>query len=621
MRLFFSALSTQAADSGIKRISTQAQFDALVVESGDTIELLGGETFVGSLLIDQDDVTVKSYGTGRAHLYGGDPVTGFTDNLDGTFSKTVANVKWMFKNGARATMAQTDFIPTTGGTTSTLNVSHGNVSGYTNIVGSYLMHKARKWRYDDRQTVTNYNGAGTISVTPVGSAYWSGGSLRLLNDVEYFNLADEFVYRNGDVTIKSVSEPVGFDAITRDNGIHVTGANCTVNNVEISGFYNAGVLCEAENSTVTNCYIHDIVGNGIFFAGLANAANYSYNTLEDIGFSAIVCRFVVVNTIMYNTINRVGVDENRGFRTDSRDILAGNSGIIFNGEREDVPSYPDGGEIAYNNIQNVGYCGIKMEGTNNHIHRNVINNAMLNTADGGAMYGFGGNENSPGDPQDFESNIIEYNFTSNVYSSFEGQTDNGVASGSGIYLDNESSFNIVRYNTCYDGNAGIRFSAGGHGNQCIDNVCQNIQRSTYWNTNRPGTAVLVNDQNVCNGNRFAGVDANTRLFRVIDDQPGYNPYANGGSTNGNYWVSPLTTFVGDSDQHGDMTLAQLQTNYGQNANDIAIMNTNPQDILLIANPTDAVLNGSVGAGYEDLDGNPVTNYAVAAWRSIILIKP
>ena len=603
-----------------KVIESQSEFDSLTIEQGDDILLK--DTFSGTLTLNQKNVKISGGG-----LDGSTVITGFSDEGDGSYSKVMTEPNWVHLNGSPMKMAETDWIETTGSGTNTISVNHADVSSYSTIVGSRLIVHYQPWAFSGYK-VTAYDGAGTITLDQnLKTTINSSAQIKLLGLTEYFVDNNEFAYESGSLYIKSASSPTNISEPTEDV-ITITGAGCSVTNVDITGFYKTGIHNAGEQCLIDSCTIHDGRGIGIQNVGLTSQNQFINNTIYDCGY----CGIYDYTTILQlkcnsNTIYNIGTFDNRGYEDDSRTVAQTlNCGIQIANPTNKI-DYDRQLECNYNNIYNCCYAGIKGSGRNGEYKYNIIHDCMLYTDDGAGLYTWGGNDNS--DAPDAFQNTIEYNFIYNCLGSRVGFDGASPSLSMGIYLDDQSIETTTRYNVIYNCYRGI-FTKGKDHNFDGNTVYANVEGFQYRTPERttPPDVAYPNEGNSFNNNILI-TKILTGYCLVTDLQSpdaGYNPYT-GGDADNNYYIKPYGTNIVNEGNDGDIDLAGLKSAFSQDTNSVEHVNyiTAPGDpdneILIITNPTNSSINGSAPSGsWYDVDGTLTTNYTVPAWSSLLLLK-
>jgi hypothetical protein len=598
-----------------KEIRTQTDFDNLVVQANDTIRLKN--TFIGSIDVDQDNVSIIGGG-----ISGGEDISGLTWTDEGSdiwSTPMLTDPKWVNIDGVNAKLAETPSFTLTGTTgTNQLNINHSDVSGYTDIIGSYIVIQEKPWTYSTRYTVTDYNGAGLITLDSDFSSFIDAGDeYKLYNDEQYFVDFNEWIWRDNEIRIKSTVSPSTLN-ITKsayDYGVTISGNNCKISGVEFDQQYMYAINNIGNGNSVIGCDIHDVRGTGIKTDTQVENTLIDLNTIYNIGNNGVSCGPVINIDITNNTIYNIGLGSNIGWYNEATvaTIRTDGTGIKFNFDLSDNTLDASNIDIQRNIVYNTAYNGISLHiGQTGTIKRNIVYNANQILRDGGCIYCFHFRDtNIPLSGFVIEDNFVTVNTT-------EVETY-------GIYMDNRSAGNELTGNVVrmINGNGGIMINADTENHDVNNNtVYTNSDRALWYRDWAAPSKIYNNDQNLINNNIL--VSRNTSSY-PLEFSDSVNPYLNGGSGDNNVYVNPyLAAILNDGSAK---TLAQLQSNYTQDANSNALVNYitpsgNPEnEILLVENPGDGVLEGTAPSGtWKDVDGTITTNYSVPAWGSLLLLK-
>src|SRR5690606_1020944 len=187
------------------------------IQENDRILLNKGEIYdTGEIDIEVSGVQFGAYGSGdNPILRGSTDISSltWTDEGDGTWSTPmVTEPNWIWISGRCAKLAQTPRIAITGrGSTTTITVNPANLSGYSNIVGAYLVAKDKPFSSSLRVKVTDYNaGTGVITVDHEIDVN-SNVDLALYNKFEFFEDDLEWAWESGELRIKSTVSPATLD--------------------------------------------------------------------------------------------------------------------------------------------------------------------------------------------------------------------------------------------------------------------------------------------------------------------------------------------------------------------------------------------------------------------------
>lgn len=590
-----------------KVITSQAKFDSLTVESGDRI-LLKGE-FVGSLDIDQPNVTVEG-GT----ITGGEDISGltFTDQGSDIWTTPMTeDPKWINFDGTAAKMAETPgwFDVGSAPAPNQVSVATGDLSGYTDIIGSYLVFWSRPFSYSERYTVTNYNGAGLITVDRDLHVSIGGNSYyRLFNNTEYFDGDKEWVWRDNVLTIKSAVDPstLNITKSSHDYAFNITAPKSFIKKVELKEQFLYGILSTANKFEAAHCNIHDIRGNGVKCQVQTESVILNQNTVNNIGHNGFWLGPQTNISVVRNRITNIGMGGNIGWNNASFGAASQTDGCAmkWNIDLNNLDHDASNIYVAYNYIENTAYNGISFHiGQNGWVRRNQVYNTNNLLADGAPIHTY----HYLNFLEAFTGFIIEENFT---------ETQSALDKVRSIYQDQKCKNNIVRYNTsiCANGNATFHINTDNEGHTYAENIAISggdaVQRWRNWAS---AFKEYNNQKHKLAGNLYISETGSIPAFQFSD---GVTPFASGGSSDNNYFARPSGAYVLDDGLN--KTLAQLTADYGTDGSSVEFTYTAYK---LYKNPSDDPLSQTADTGnWYTKDGVLTTDFTVKPWRSVVLFK-
>ena len=547
------------------------------IEAGDRILLKKGETYdIGEIDIDVANVRFDAYGVGNNPiLRGSEDISGltWTDEEDGTWSTPmVTEPNWIWISGRCAKLAETPRVAITGrGSTTTITVNPANLSSYSNIVGAYLVAKDKPFSSSLRVKVTNYNaGTGVITIDHEIDVN-SNVDLALYNKFEFFEDDGEWAWENGELRIKSSVDPStldirmsSYDYCFKDKG------NTRFENLELQEFYQFGIWSDEGVSDIRSCSFHDIRDAAIYYERQVTGANVSDCTITRIGNNGIATRPLINSTFLRNTITEIDRMDNYGWNTiDYHTSEIGvnheqNNGcgiFIGNIDFDDDTLTGSGNRVEGCIIDNVSHRGISLVNSSNSIiTKNKVTNFMNRYNDGGGIYTFHYRKyNVPQQNTEIANNI--------VYDS------NGAQDGMGIYCDNRTIAAHVHHNVVYDCQWGILLNRSTSNHVVEDNIVRNCVAGVVFRVGETNLfpAHPSNINNQFRRNVITCLTSNQRcmLFDITDgDYDDWNPFE-GGESDNNYYINATTAAIANSDNKGNnLTLAQLRSAYGQDANSV-----------------------------------------------------
>lgn len=634
--LFVSnAGSGDGSGSDANNSMSLANFLNAALEAGTTVKLKKGEIYdTGEIDIEVENIKFDSYGTGdNPILRGSEDISGltWTDEGDGTWSTPMAEEpNWVWISGRCAKLTETPRIAITSrGSTTTITVNPSNLSSYSNIIGAYLVAKDKPWSSSLRVKVTNYNaGTGVITIDHEIDVN-NNVDLALYNKFEFFEDDGEWAWENGELRIKSSVDPStldirmsSYDYCFKDKG------NTRFENLELQEFYQFGIWSDEGVSDIRNCSIHDIRDTAIYYERQVTGANVSDCTITRIGNNGIVCRVPINLTCLRTTVTDIGMMDNYGWNTiDYHDDPTGgvnheqgNGQAIFTGniDLDNDTLVGSGNLIKECIVSNVAYIGIGISnGSGNTVTRCSVTNFMKRYDDGAGIYAFHYRKyNVLG--QDHE---ISYNYVSD-------SNGTGATNRFGIYIDNRTKAAHIHHNVVEKCDWGILLSYDTTDHTVEDNITFNCRYGIVFRNGSAATLITDNTNNIFRRNLMVACKSTDRCLKVMisgGSFPSWNPFGGTGEADDNMYLSPFNVDIANGDNKGgDMTLAELQSAYGGEANSVARANYLTQRafwtqrLRLIANATDSPVSGTF-TGWQDFEGNPLDNYSIPARSAIVAL--
>lgn len=433
--------------------------------AGQKVGLKGGEEFFGDLSItSKSNITINSYGTGKAVITGVKPITGWTTSggniwVANTISDTVYQV---FKDGVVLTMGRMPKIaskdrpdlsyytvtsPDVGSKTS---FSSSTATGL-GATGGKVHISSKSWRLQAR-TVNNYNSSNGSMTLSSGTSYTLGDGDRFFvnNRLSYCTEQDEWYYSGGQLSMYSTTQPTNISiAVKSGDGVVVTSCdNVTFDNIDIFGYNSNGLsLISSQNITSNEVGLRYNYTNGVSLSD-SNFFTFSNSLLE--GSNKRAFHIPSGNddaTITDSIIKDLGVFENITYSD-------ADASHIMNAYGKRVT-------FTNNKCSNLGYIGVVIRGADSIIDKNKIENFCMIMDDGSAYYTHNGDWAEAGAAgTSFTNNIaIGYDFNvkwyANGYYSDDRSHDvtwennTAIRTYYGFYLHNSADINF-RYNNVYD---------------------------------------------------------------------------------------------------------------------------------------------------------------------------
>ena len=426
-----------------------------------------GDTFYGTLTIGKsgtsgNPITISAYGTGAKPIITGfTTITGWTNEGGGIFSKVIPSdslTNMVTIDGKQVGMGR---FPDAGylkfeSFDTNKSITDKDLGTSTNCTGAEIVIRKNDWTID-RCLVTNHT-ADVLSYKNLASnqepkanfGYFFMNDLRTLTSFGewYHNPATgKFYMYFGSVNPNTKVVRVA----TLNNLIYnKSHAYIKLENLKLTGSIDNAVEFLGANDycSVQHCDISFVGNTGINLAKGSMACILDNNSIQDCNNCAIENNSSASLTTN-NTISNIG----RILGQSKADV--GLNGIYMTG---------NGGEISYNTISNIGYCGIivKYKGAST-VSYNRIDSVCLLLNDGAGIYTCKPNA---------DVRIFDHNIITNAIGNNAG-TPGKHSMAEGIYLDEYTSNAVVTNNTVANiGNSGIKLHKA-HDNTITDNTSFN----------------------------------------------------------------------------------------------------------------------------------------------------
>jgi parallel beta-helix repeat protein len=421
--------------------------------SGDIVAFKGGDEFYGTLKIyNKNGITFTSYGLGKAEITGGKKITGWTNIGNNKWvASELIKIHQVFDNEkvlsqSRYPKIVSDYDPKSNYFQVTSNSSNtvfscAKLIGFPNIVGSYVQIQSADWKFTSVSVKAFNSGTGQITLTKAPSHPIDiGDNFFVINHINLLDTEGEWYYDNGEnkLYLSSISAPTNVIGNTLDGiGIDIDKSDfLTIENLSIKYYTQKGINAKSSNNlTVNNCeflYCYDYgirtkkspnatLTNNYFKGGMMNAV--TFNEWDGITYPSN-------SVVSKNTIFEQGM---------VKQATARNFDIP-----QTIGLHGSGDTMSYNDIQKIGYNGVRIYGANATVENNFIKDFCLTSHDGGAIYtqasSFSGTKVDGGI---IRNNIIlsrDFGYKWRVY---------------GIYNDDRSKNIQVLENTIVDTNSGI----------------------------------------------------------------------------------------------------------------------------------------------------------------------
>lgn len=660
---FFHALLSQGSilrvsSSGSGSSMTMAEFEALYpsIPSGATVLFNRGDTFDFSLTVDKP-TKFDAYGSGAMPVIrGAITISGqtWTNESGNLWYTTMAQEpKGVTIDGARTRQAQSGWVVITNktsrtvfrGSTAVLNPLNTTES----LIGASIFAKEFSFRPTFKRTVTNYN-SGTGDIT-IDSEFQDNDypevqmPFKLFNHKGFATAQGDWAYYSATnrLYVYSTVNPntLNIAAIVEDYGFNISSGvdNVEIRNLDIKSYALESIYSTSnDNLVISGCVIRESMLNGISVRGNSDNILITGNTIHHCAVNGIQVGAITNGLITLNTIYHIGYGDDVLSIPYYADLFRSVGNAIHSRWDEPVnPSVMSNTTFSYNDIDNVGYCGITFVGTNNTFEYNNITGFCREWSDGGGIYC----SNRPfGTGYATDHNTIDHNIIQDGYGSVEGIGGTPAAYAEGIYVDNGSSFITITNNHIKNMiDCGILINFDTNSSTVTDNVVTDCDlagisfRKGYLGASSwPPLFSNGNTSNVCTDNIMTSNTGSSWCLEVYtgDSDNTYTPYANGGSANNNIYISPyranIARHVGSSSVA--YTLAGWRTFLGHDAASSEITNyllyineaSSGSEIIHTINGTASSINTTPGANYMKLDKSTAGTESVAAYSSIVFTK-
>lgn len=596
---------------------TLSKVSASAFVAGDQILFKRGDTFYGTLLINESGdsgnvITVGAYDTGL------DPIiTGFTDvstwtNLGSNIWEstnavsTLSDLNTVAINGVNTGMGRT---PNTGyyyyqshsGTT----ISSNNLTGF-NWTGAECALNNVPYTVK-RFNITSASGTALwLSADP--GIIWNNQQFIIQNDARTLDLQNEWYYNptTKKIRIYSTSQPTNVKVTTVENLVTINGSYVTVDNISITGANSKAISVGGYNYvTIQNCDIRYASKSGVYGSYTSSVGlKVEGCTFTDSNNTAIGLTSYFTNIIIRsNTITNSGV-------------IYGASPKVFIDDNAQsctaLSMWGASGLIELNIISGSGYNGIRFYGNNTIVQNNYITNFCTHSHDGGGIYTWN-NGNVANTGMKILNNVVI------------GNSANGVSSDNdydgGIYLDDYSNGIEVSGNTVSGNDFGI-FLHSAHEVIVSGNTAFNNDKGIriygqsspfYMNNITVQNNTIIAKQSAQNAMHIDPMSQVLPTFVASNNM--YARPINDGTIVGGYNRTP-------SFSSAFYTVPNWITFTGKEVGSVAspFTVTSSDELFLAYNPTNATASVPLTAAYKETDGTAHTtgSISLAAYSSKVL---
>jgi uncharacterized repeat protein (TIGR02059 family) len=496
------------------------------LKPGDRILFKKGDKFYGTIIISKSGtsgspITIGSYGTGdKPIITGFTEITSWTDEGGGIYSAALnseALTNMVTISGKQYAMGRwpDDGYNIFESASSNTSITDKELGSDVNWKDAEVVIRKNDWSYD-RCKINTHSG-GVLTYTSLGSkqlaepnhGYFIQNDLRTLTRFGewYHDISAEKIYIYFGTTDP---ESLVVEIATLKNLVYNNGNDyITIDNINFKG--SISNLVEFVNNscdylTIQNSFLQFAGLDGINLWGKNGIiSKNSISSCNQTGIKALGDGHTIIN----NVIENIGLIVGQAFW-----------GNLTNG----IAVADNNCLIKYNNIQNIGYNGIKLSSTADiiTIQNNYIHDVLLTLNDGGGIY-----TAAEGISRKIDGNIIL-----NVIGNTAGTPypDRHIARG--IYLDVKSTNVIVTNNTVANCNEAGYMIHRAHDNKIENNTAFNNGYGMYFQNNSESNIrnnSLKNNLFIAKGSTQLAL----KFFSLADDIPKF------GTADNNHYARPI----------------------------------------------------------------------------------
>ncbi len=584
---------------------------------------------------------------------------------------TVSGVNQLFKNGQRLGIGRWPNIDAADGGYSTIDsqpssiqfsdneLPAGDWTGATAHVKGMLWYLLNRDVTGDTGNMLTLNTSASCYFGCTGWGYWLSNHINSLDrDGEwYYFPAARRVYLystsgdpngstiEGSVVITSaVYGDTFFGGVILGQQLSEPVSHIVVENFDIRDWFDHGITYPTNLRTdgtdiiLRNNTIEDVDGVGINIASWVFGSpgnGYPYNTwlggtniqvisntvdgansqgIFSYARQSLIQDNVVRNIALIKNLGQAGMGCDNIGNEDLCSVLGDGIGIIAD---HDGVYNGNNNTVRYNRVEQVGYVGLDVFGSNNTFDSNVVINACSSKADGSGLRSFGSSS------IDFTI-MHDLTVTNNIIVNTTGNTDGSQTQyrppfGLGLYYDNYSR-NVFTANNTVIGSTyyGLVYSdsTGSFQNNTLYNnalgTIWSFQVAVYNFINRPSGPSHVS---IASGNIMLGISSNAGTLRVDNSSE-----LTSSNNNHFYHANRPAHMWSEQQSPYNMTLAQWQAVTALDTNSTEMISSTLSASVIFYNDTKSPKTFPLSQPYVDLFGQPVIgNMTLQPFTSRILI--
>ncbi|MCB1197767.1 MAG: right-handed parallel beta-helix repeat-containing protein [Deltaproteobacteria bacterium] len=396
-------------------------------------------------------VQLGAYGQGAApQIVGSKNMSGasWLSNTNGTYALNVdmPGVGALFIDQKMYYPAKSPLLQIVDGNSTSLSAAQ--LHAINMFDGMQITFRGTHWSAETREVDQIFN--SVINGQNVGTVTWTiqnnlpnkgkvNNGAYLYNHPNFVSKPYDWTYDTAKQTLQFFPGPNGLNQDIRIPqhvyGLTVLGDHYRIRDLALHYYYKDAIFSEGEDLQVSYCDLSYNYNAGIYVYGDdTDGLVVTHNNIHDVSGVGVFAQRSNFSTITYNQIYNIG-DAAWGRVTG----LDGELGAANNQFLTGITFYStQNNYIAYNQISQVGYVGIRFDGQNHVIEHNQIVDPLRRLSDGGGIYSFEAiNAAFPTQLNVIEKNIIENNPADNMVGYKMNQPSAKLMQVS-IYLDNRS---------------------------------------------------------------------------------------------------------------------------------------------------------------------------------------
>lgn len=615
----------------------------LILKPGDSILFHAGHRFEGTITIRQsgekdNPIVISSYGKGKKPLITGAVKLSPYQRSNGLWTfKTNKNITVFFVDGEMQTLARYPnngkYLRIEGGGSDFMIESELKDIPF-NVLDANVRIRLTNWSYHFRKIIdiesdTLFFDSETCN-TPLsqpGPCFCKPGwGYFFDNKKEFMDTTHEWFFHKASGTVYWLSNSKALDNLFEGTYIEsgcVLEKNVSfvsVKNLHFTKYQDKGFFAKGFNDHVelSNCHFSEIYTMAVYFKQGSEYCTIKDNKLYDIYGSGLMLYEMNNFLVEGNSLKRIGLVPGHG--------LSGISGALgvcicnYETRTEEDTLFNSNNIFRYNHVDSTGWVGIRLDGRNNLMEYNVIENSNITCNDGGLVHTWGGLDSTYTQYSVIKNNIFRY-----AHGNFKDGARKNHNMSNGIYLDNGSHYMTVENNTVMGVNSGIHVNAGSYGNIITNNTSYGNKKALSFAEWGNGRFWMQNKDNVAYRNTLYNT---FNLKHTLSMLHTYGPDFDPVSLDSNLYVSPFeqyhivkTTVHGERKQTNEYTLKawQKETGHDQYSTFIHVEDGNRSQIFINDTHYNKTFDLDEGYTWVTLDkSNIADSIIVKPFESLIL---